>query len=100
MQSPRVDLLQKIDARSKNWRRISNPPTHEAFAYFMEPLSKAPGDQLLYLLLYSSQRVLAGPDPNYLQKKVLPAAQEITDRDVIATAWPRILRNSRRYVSR
>ena len=46
-------------------------------------LSKAPGDQILYLLMKSSERLVQDRIKNYLQK-YLPAAQEVTDKDVTA----------------
>ena len=45
-------------------------------------LSKVPGEILLFLLMRSSQRLVLDRVKNYLQK-YLPAAQEITDREVI-----------------
>jgi tRNA nucleotidyltransferase/poly(A) polymerase len=45
-------------------------------------LSKVPGELLLFLLMRSNQRLVLDRVKNYLQK-YLPAAQEITERDVI-----------------
>ncbi len=45
--------------------------------------SKAPGDQLLFVLMKSSERLVGDRIKNYLQK-YLPAAQEIGDRELIA----------------
>ncbi len=45
-------------------------------------LSKVPGEILLFLLARSGQRLVLDRIKNYLQK-YLPAAQEITDQDVI-----------------
>jgi tRNA nucleotidyltransferase/poly(A) polymerase len=45
-------------------------------------LSKVPGEILLFLLMRSSQRLVLDRVKNYLQK-YLPAAQEITEREVI-----------------
>jgi tRNA nucleotidyltransferase/poly(A) polymerase len=45
-------------------------------------LSKVPGEILLFLLMRSSQRLVLDRVKNYLQK-YLPAAQEITERDVV-----------------
>ena len=47
-------------------------------------LSKAPGDQFLFLLAHSSERLVHDRIRNYLQK-YLPSAQEVTDKDVLAT---------------
>src|SRR5581483_10615018 len=45
-------------------------------------LSKVPGEILLFLLMRSSQRLVLDRVKNYLQK-YLPAAQEVTEREVI-----------------
>ena len=45
-------------------------------------LSKVPGEILLFLLMRSGQRLVLDRIKNYLQK-YLPAAQEITEKDVI-----------------
>ena len=45
-------------------------------------LSKVPGEMLLFLLMRSGQRLVLDRIKNYLQK-YLPAAQEVTERDVI-----------------
>jgi tRNA nucleotidyltransferase (CCA-adding enzyme) len=45
-------------------------------------LSKVPGEILLFLLMRSGQRLVIDRVKNYLQK-YLPAAQEITEQDVI-----------------
>ena len=45
-------------------------------------LSKVPGEILLFLLMRSGQRLVLDRIKNYLQK-YLPAAQEVTERDVV-----------------
>jgi hypothetical protein len=47
-------------------------------------LTKAPGDQILFLLAHSSERLVHDRIKNYLQK-YLPSAQEVTEKDVLAT---------------
>jgi hypothetical protein len=49
-------------------------------------LRNAPGEQILYLVLRSQQRVVQDRIRNYLQKYV-PAAQEITDLHVIEAGY-------------
>ena len=44
-------------------------------------LSKAPGEQILYLVLKSQHRLVQDRIRNYLQKYI-PAAQEVTDQQV------------------
>jgi hypothetical protein len=45
---------------------------------------KTPGEQILYLAVYSTQRIVQDRIRNYFQK-YLPAAAEITDEMVAAT---------------
>jgi len=79
-----VDAWQKLDTRSKKLEkdlksaRLNRP----SLLYFA--LSKAPGDQVLYLLMKSGERLVQDRIKNYLQK-YLPQAQEVTDREVAAT---------------
>ena len=47
-------------------------------------LAAAPGDQILFLLAHSSERLVHDRIRNYLQK-YLPSAQEVTEKDVLAT---------------
>jgi hypothetical protein len=47
-------------------------------------LSKAPGERAVFLLLKSQHRIVQDRVRNYFQK-YLPAAHEITDRQVIET---------------
>ena len=78
-----VDAWQKLDTRSKKLEkdlksaRLNRP----SLLYFA--LSKAPGDQVLYLLMKSGERLVQDRIKNYLQK-YLPLAQEVTDREVAA----------------
>jgi hypothetical protein len=48
-----------------------------------QTLVKAPGDQVLFLLLRSAERLVQDRIRNYLQK-YLSAAQEVGDSDVVA----------------
>ncbi len=56
-------------------------------------LSKVPGEILLFLLMRSGQRLVLDRLKNYLQK-YLPAAQEITEKDVMSRAANRARPNS------
>ena len=49
-------------------------------------LSKAPGEQIFYLILRSQQRTVQDRIRNYLQKYI-PTAQEITDQQVVEAGF-------------
>ena len=49
-------------------------------------LTKAPGEQILYLVLRSQHRSVQDRVRNYLQKYI-PAAQEITDLQVVESGF-------------
>ena len=55
--------------------------TRPSALYFL--LNKVPGEVLLFLLARSGQRLVLDRIKNYLQK-YLPAAQEVTEQDVLA----------------
>lgn len=78
-----VDLWQKLESRSKSLERELKSAKLQKASQVYQVLSHAPGDQILFLLLRSSQRIVQDRIKNYLQK-YLPASQEITERDVIA----------------
>jgi tRNA nucleotidyltransferase (CCA-adding enzyme) len=75
---------QSLDARSKKLERELKSAKLQRPSHIYHALSKAPADQMLFLLLRSSQRIVQDRIKNYLQK-YLPAALEVTDRDVLAT---------------
>jgi hypothetical protein len=78
-----VDLWQKLEVRSKKLERDLKSPKLQKASQVYQALSRAPGDQVLFLLVRSSQRIVQDRIKNYLQK-YLPAALEVTDRDVTA----------------
>jgi tRNA nucleotidyltransferase/poly(A) polymerase len=75
---------QNLDARSKKLERELKSAKLQRPSHIYHALSKASGDQMLVLLLRSSQRIVSDRIKNYLQK-YLPAALEVTERDVLAT---------------
>lgn len=79
-----VELWQKLEARSKKLEKDLKSAKLQKPSHVYLLLSKSPGDQILFLLSHSSERLVHDRIRNYLQK-YLPAAQEITDKDVIAT---------------
>jgi len=79
-----VDLWHNLPQRSKALEReLKSSRLHKASQIY-DAILKAPGDQMFYLFLYSSQRLVQDRIRNYLGK-YLAAAQEITDREVAAT---------------
>ncbi len=79
-----IDLWQKLPLRAKSLERELKSARLRKASNIYEVISNAPGDQVFYLFLYSSQRLVQDRIRNYLQK-YLAAAQEITDRDVAST---------------
>ncbi len=76
-----VDAWHKLDGKAKKLEKdLKSAKLHRPSLVF-GALSKAPGDQILYLLIKSGERLVQDRIKNYLQK-YLPAAQEVTDRDV------------------
>ncbi len=78
-----IELWQKLEARSKKLERDLKSAKVQKASQLYFTLSRAPGDQTLFLLLRSEHRLVQDRIKNYLGK-YLPAAQEVTDRDVIA----------------
>ncbi len=78
-----VDAWQKLDARSKKLERDLKASKLTRPSNLHQLLSKAPGDQILFLLLRSQLRLAQDRIRNYLQK-YLPMAQEVTDDEVRA----------------
>jgi hypothetical protein len=79
-----VDLWEKLPQRAKPLERELKSSRLRKASQIYDAILKAPGDQVFYLFLYSSQRLVQDRIRNYLQK-YLAAAQEITDREVAAT---------------
>ncbi len=81
---PKADL----DAASKLETRANKLENELATAKLTRPsalyamLCKVPGEALLFLLMRSTQRLVLDRLKNYLQK-YLPAAQEVSEKDVV-----------------
>ncbi len=77
-----VDMAAKIELRAKKLEkqiaalRVNRPST------LYNVLSKQPGEDLLYLLMHSNQRLVLDRLKNYLQK-YLPTAHEVTEQEVL-----------------
>ena len=78
-----VGKWQKLEARSKKLEKDLKSAKVQKASHVYNVLCKAPGDQILFLLLHSSERVVQDRIKNYLQKYV-PASLEVTEKDVVA----------------
>jgi tRNA nucleotidyltransferase (CCA-adding enzyme) len=78
-----VTAWQKIEASSKKLERDLKGPKLQKASQLYLALQKAAGEQVLYLLVYSTQRIVQDRIRNYFQK-YLPASLEITDEMVAA----------------
>jgi tRNA nucleotidyltransferase/poly(A) polymerase len=84
MEKETIDAWHKLDARAKKLEKDLKSPKLQKPSHLYNLLSKAAGELILYLLVRSGERLVQDRIKNYLQK-YLPAAQEITDREVLAT---------------
>lgn len=79
-----VSAWQKLEGNAKKLERVLKGPKLQKPSQLYLVLQKAPGDQVLWLLVYSAQRIVQDRIRNYFQK-YLPASLEITDEVVAAT---------------
>ena len=79
-----TDQWQKLEAKAKKLEKELKSPKLQKPSKVYQALSGVPGDQILFLLAHSSERLVTDRIKNYLQK-YLPSAQEVTDRDLVAT---------------
>lgn len=83
MRKSEVDLWQKLDSRSKKLERELKSPKLNRPSQVYQALLGVPGDQILFLLVHSSLRLVQDRIRNYFQK-YLPTALEVTDEEVQA----------------
>ena len=79
-----VDEWHKLETRSKKLEKELKSAKLQKPSHIYQVLVKAPGDQVLFLLLRSPERLVQDRIKNYFQK-YLSTAQEVTDSDVAAT---------------
>lgn len=77
------DLAPKLAARAKQLEKEAKSAKLKKASQVYSLLSKAAGEELIFLYLTSEHRLVQDRIKTYLQK-YLPAAQEITDRQVAA----------------
>jgi tRNA nucleotidyltransferase (CCA-adding enzyme) len=83
LEKSEVGAWQKLEAAAKKLERELKSPKLQKASQLYQALQKAPGEQVLYLLVYSTQRIVPDRIRNYFQK-YLPASLEITDEIVAA----------------
>jgi tRNA nucleotidyltransferase (CCA-adding enzyme) len=79
-----VNAWQKLEPASKKLERELKSPKLQKASQLYQAVSKAAGEQIMYLAVYSAQRIVQDRIRNYFQK-YLPASLEITD-EVVAAA--------------
>lgn len=79
-----LNARRKLGPAAKKLERALKSPKLTKPSALYQLLSKAPGEQILWLAVYSSQRIVQDRIKNYFQK-YLPAALEITPEMVAAT---------------
>ena len=79
-----INAWQKLEAAAKKFDKDLRSPKLQKPSALYQVLVKAPGEVVLYLLVYSEQRLVQDRIRNYFQK-YLPASLEITDEMVAAT---------------
>jgi tRNA nucleotidyltransferase/poly(A) polymerase len=79
-----VTAWQKIESSAKKLEKELKSPKLQKASQLYQALVKAPGELVLYLMVYSDQRLVQDRIRNFFQK-YLPASLEITDEMVTAT---------------
>ncbi len=77
-----LDAALKLEARAAKVEKELATANLQRPSALYRMLSKIPGEILLFLLMRSGQRLVLDRVKNYLQK-YLPAAQEVTEKEVI-----------------
>ena len=83
MRKAEVDAWQKLPARAKKLEGALKSARLKKPSQIYDLLSKAPSDEVLFLLYNSAARLIQDRIKNYLQK-YMPLSQEITDAEVEA----------------
>jgi tRNA nucleotidyltransferase (CCA-adding enzyme) len=79
-----VDQWQRLEAKAKKLEKNLKSAKLQKPSKVYQALSAAAGDQILFLLAHSSERLVHDRIKNYLGKYLL-TAQEVSERDVLAT---------------
>ncbi len=99
-----VNSWQQLEAKSKKLEKEVKSPTLKKPSLIYKALRHAAGDQIIFLLMNSSERLVQDRIKNYLQKFV-GMAQEVTDVEVteatkIAPESPKFLKAKEEYISK
>jgi tRNA nucleotidyltransferase (CCA-adding enzyme) len=81
---PDIAAIEKLKTGAKKLEKDLKNPKLQKASHLYTLLMKSPGEQILYLLVYSQQRIVQDRIKNFFQKH-LPAATEITDEMVVAS---------------
>jgi len=79
-----IGAWQKLETAAKKLDRDLKGPKLQKPSQLYKVVVKTPGEQIMYLAVYSAQRIVQDRIRNYFQK-YMPAAAEITDEMVVAT---------------
>jgi tRNA nucleotidyltransferase (CCA-adding enzyme) len=79
-----VTAWQKLEGASKKLEKELKGEKLKKASQLYQVLIKAPGEQVLWLMVYSAQRLVQDRIRNYFEK-YLPMSQEVTDEMVAAT---------------
>src|SRR6204780_4202950 len=79
-----VTAWQKLEGNAKKLERELKADKLKKASQLYQVLIKAPGEQVLWLMVYSTQRLVQDRIRNYFEK-YLPASQEVTDEMVTLT---------------
>jgi tRNA nucleotidyltransferase (CCA-adding enzyme) len=79
-----VAAWQKLEGSAKKLERELKADKLKKASQLYQVLIKAPGEQVLWLMVYSAQRLVQDRIKNYFEK-YLPLSQEITDETVTLT---------------
>jgi len=83
MRKSEVDLRLKLASNAKKLEKELRSAKISKASQLYSLLSQAAGEEIMFLYLTSSQRLVQDRIRNYFQKYI-PAAQEISDRDIAA----------------
>jgi tRNA nucleotidyltransferase (CCA-adding enzyme) len=76
-----ISAWQKLEPAAKKLEKLLKSPKLQKPSALYDLLVHSPGEQILFLLVKSGERLVQDRIRNYLLK-YLPAAQEVTDKDV------------------
>lgn len=79
-----TNALQKLASTAKKLEKALQGAKLQKPSALYKLLSETPGEQILYLAVFSGQRIVQDRIKNYFQKYI-PMAQEVTDETVAAT---------------